>query len=126
MAVVKADGFGHGAAAVARTALRNGATWLGVTSIREALALRRGDRGAGAELAQPGRRGVRGGDPGGVDLAVPGLEHLRAVEASRAGARGSTCTSTWGWHATVRSRRMGRPVPRGAPGRAARPSTSSA
>jgi len=40
MAVVKADGFGHGAAAVARTALRHGASWLGVTSRAEALALR--------------------------------------------------------------------------------------
>ncbi|MBB2940613.1 alanine racemase [Actinoplanes lutulentus] len=40
MAVVKADGFGHGAAAVARTALDHGATWLGVTSPAEATALR--------------------------------------------------------------------------------------
>ncbi|MEV4637764.1 alanine racemase [Actinoplanes sp. NPDC049548] len=40
MAVVKADGFGHGATEVARTALRHGATWLGVTSVAEALALR--------------------------------------------------------------------------------------
>jgi alanine racemase len=40
MAVVKADGFGHGAVQVAGTALRHGATWLGVTSVTEALALR--------------------------------------------------------------------------------------
>src|ERR1700754_265057 len=40
MAVVKADGFGHGGAETARTALENGATWLGVTSITEGLALR--------------------------------------------------------------------------------------
>ena len=40
MAVVKADGFGHGAVPVARTALRHGATWLGVASPAEALALR--------------------------------------------------------------------------------------
>jgi alanine racemase len=32
MAVVKANGFGHGAAPVARTALEHGASWLGVTS----------------------------------------------------------------------------------------------
>src|SRR5437764_882032 len=31
MAVVKANGFGHGAAEVARTALDHGATWLGRT-----------------------------------------------------------------------------------------------
>ncbi|WP_250446679.1 alanine racemase, partial [Actinotalea sp. C106] len=40
MAVVKADGFGHGAVDVARTALASGATWLGVTALSEALTLR--------------------------------------------------------------------------------------
>jgi len=40
LAVVKADGFGHGAAPVARAALAGGASWLGVTSRAEALALR--------------------------------------------------------------------------------------
>lgn len=40
MAVVKANGFGHGAVPVARTALDHGASWLGVTSPAEALALR--------------------------------------------------------------------------------------
>jgi alanine racemase len=40
MAVVKADGFGHGAVEVARAALAGGATWLGVTSMAEALRLR--------------------------------------------------------------------------------------
>jgi alanine racemase len=41
MAVVKADGYGHGAVPVARTALRVGATWLGVATVDEGLALRR-------------------------------------------------------------------------------------
>jgi alanine racemase len=40
MAVVKANGYGHGAAEVARTALANGAEWLGVARLPEALALR--------------------------------------------------------------------------------------
>jgi alanine racemase len=40
MAVVKADGYGHGAARVARTALDAGAAELGVATIEEALALR--------------------------------------------------------------------------------------
>jgi alanine racemase len=40
MAVVKSDGFGHGALDVARTALTAGATWLGVATIEEAVALR--------------------------------------------------------------------------------------
>ena len=60
MAVVKADGFGHGSLAVARTALANGATWLGVTSIEEAMPLRAaGLRGADPELAEPGRCRLR-------------------------------------------------------------------
>jgi alanine racemase len=40
MAVVKADGFGHGMVPVARTALANGAGWLGVATPAEALGLR--------------------------------------------------------------------------------------
>jgi alanine racemase len=40
MAVVKADGYGHGAIAVARAAIDAGATWLGVTEVTEAVALR--------------------------------------------------------------------------------------
>ncbi|MDH6244700.1 alanine racemase [Mycobacterium sp. OTB74] len=41
IAVVKADGYGHGAAEVARAAVAAGAAELGVTSVTEALALRR-------------------------------------------------------------------------------------
>jgi alanine racemase len=41
MAVVKADGYGHGATQVARVALRAGAAELGVATIEEALGLRR-------------------------------------------------------------------------------------
>jgi alanine racemase len=41
MAVVKADGYGHGATPVARAALAAGAAELGVATIDEALALRR-------------------------------------------------------------------------------------
>ena len=45
MAVVKANGYGHGAAEVAREALQQGAAWLGVARINEAIDL----RGAGLE-----------------------------------------------------------------------------
>jgi alanine racemase len=41
MAVVKADGYGHGAVQVARRALESGADWLGVARIAEAVQLRR-------------------------------------------------------------------------------------
>jgi alanine racemase len=40
MAVVKADGYGHGAVPSARAALDGGATWLGTVLVEEALALR--------------------------------------------------------------------------------------
>ncbi len=40
MAVVKADGYGHGLVPAARAALAGGATWLGVATVAEALALR--------------------------------------------------------------------------------------
>ncbi|HLF24805.1 MAG TPA: alanine racemase [Anaerolineae bacterium] len=40
MAVVKAEAYGHGALEVARTALKSGATCLGVAALNEAIALR--------------------------------------------------------------------------------------
>lgn len=40
MAIVKAQGYGHGALPVARAALEGGADWLGVVDIEEALELR--------------------------------------------------------------------------------------
>jgi alanine racemase len=40
MAVVKADGYGHGAVAAARAAVRGSADWLGVVHVAEALELR--------------------------------------------------------------------------------------
>jgi len=42
MAVVKADGYGHGAVPVATAALGSGATWLGVALVEEGIALREG------------------------------------------------------------------------------------
>jgi len=46
--VVKADGYGHGAAAAAGAAIRGGATWLAVATAGEAVALR--DEGVDARL----------------------------------------------------------------------------
>ena len=40
MAVVKADGYGHGAVTVARASLRGGASSLGVATLQEGLELR--------------------------------------------------------------------------------------
>jgi alanine racemase len=41
MAVVKADGYGHGLVQVARAAVAGGASWLGVATLDEAMTLRR-------------------------------------------------------------------------------------
>jgi len=88
MAVVKADGFGHGAEDVARTALAHGATRLGVTSVEEALALR--DSGITAPVLSwlnPVDADFGTAVRAGVELAVPGREHLEAVARLASGAR---------------------------------------
>ncbi len=85
MAVVKADGFGHGALEVSAAALASGATWLGVTTSVEALHLRRGgvtapilswmhsqEEDFGAALLAD------------VDLSVSSSDHLRAIAAGAA------------------------------------------
>lgn len=41
MAVIKSDGYGHGAVPVAETFLKSGGLWLGVVRVEEALVLRR-------------------------------------------------------------------------------------
>ncbi|MBO0869417.1 MAG: alanine racemase [Micromonosporaceae bacterium] len=85
MAVVKADGYGHGAALVARTALRHGAGWIGVTSIAEALRLR--EAGITAPVLSwlnPIDADFAAALAGRIDLAVPSLEHLGAIEAAAA------------------------------------------
>ncbi|WP_372728713.1 alanine racemase [Nocardioides sp.] len=91
MAVVKADGFGHGAVAVARTALSHGASWLGVTSLDEAAELRAA--GLAAPLLSwlnPVDADFGAAAAAGIDLAVPGLEHLAAVAGARTRAAAPT------------------------------------
>ncbi|MEU8971031.1 alanine racemase [Streptomyces monashensis] len=83
MAVVKSDGYGHGALPCARAALAAGATWLGTATAEEALAL----RAAGL----PGRILCWLWVPGGpwrqaveadIDVSLSGMWALR--EAARA------------------------------------------
>ncbi|MGQ0625138.1 MAG: alanine racemase [Sporichthyaceae bacterium] len=88
MAVVKADGFGHGAVGVARTALANGASWLGVTTIEEGLELRgRGLTAPTLSWLNPLDADYGAAIAAGIDLAVPSLEHLEAIIRSGLGAR---------------------------------------
>ncbi|MFI1834910.1 alanine racemase [Streptomyces olivaceoviridis] len=89
MAVVKSDGYGHGAVPCARAALAAGASWLGTATAEEALAL----RAAGL----PGRILCWLWVPGGpwrqaieadIDVSLSGMWALReVVEAARAAGR---------------------------------------
>ncbi|MCF4139929.1 alanine racemase [Streptomyces sp. Tue 6430] len=92
MAVVKADGYGHGAVPCARAAVEAGATWIGTATPEEALALR-----AGAGLPADVRIMCWLWTPGGpwreaveadLDVSVSGLWALReAVEGARLAGR---------------------------------------
>ncbi|PRX97939.1 alanine racemase [Allonocardiopsis opalescens] len=80
MAVVKADGYGHGAVTVARTAVAAGAEWLGTTDPAEAARLR------AAGLTVPiltwlNPSGVDAGAAaaGGIDIAVGSPDELAAL-----------------------------------------------
>jgi alanine racemase len=87
MAVVKADGYGHGAVPVARAALAAGASWLGVCTLEEALDL----RAAGIDAPLLSWLHLPGEDfapavAAGVDLSVSSREHLAAIVAGAAWA----------------------------------------
>jgi alanine racemase len=80
MAVVKADGFGHGGAAVAETALANGAGSVGVATIAEALQLR--DAGVRAPMLSwlnDVDADFATAVSADVQLAVPSQRHLEAI-----------------------------------------------
>jgi alanine racemase len=83
MAVVKADGYGHGALPVARAALVAGAVEVGVATIDEALVLRRGGIGApiAAWLHTPGAD-IEGAVRGDVEVVVSTPRQLAAVVAA--------------------------------------------
>ena len=85
MAVVKADGYGHGAVPVARAAVAAGAEWLGVTDVAEAVALRE----AGLTVPILAWLNPSGVDAGAaaehrVDIAVGSVCELRQLIADAA------------------------------------------
>ena len=88
MAVVKEDGYGHGALEVSRTALANGADMLGTLTLEEAALLRRaGVRAPIAALAP-----APAADAGdfirlGVIPAVDSLDFIRALDSKTAAGR---------------------------------------
>ena len=83
MAVVKADGYGHGMVPVARAARAGGAAWLGVAFLEEALALRAsGDTGRVLSwLAVPGEDFAPAVDAG-IDLTASSVAQVQEVAAA--------------------------------------------
>ena len=88
IAVVKADGYGHGAVRAARAALEGGARRIGVSDIDEALALRRAgiDAPLVAWLHAPGARFAEAASRG-IELGVSSLDQLQAAAAAATGDR---------------------------------------
>jgi alanine racemase len=83
MAVVKADGYGHGAVQVGRAALQAGASWLGVCTMAEALQLRAG--GITARVLSWLDLPDDDYTPGvahDIDLGVASVRQLGAVQAA--------------------------------------------
>jgi alanine racemase len=87
MAVVKADGYGHGLVPTARAAVEGGASWLGVAFLEEALALRaaRLEVPILAWLTAPGED-LASAVAAGVDLGVSSTRQLAATAAAAAAA----------------------------------------
>ena len=86
LAVVKAEGYGHGAVEVARSAVAHGAVALGVATLDEGVAL----AGHGYAVPVVAWLWPPGQDPGpalraGVQVGVSSLGHLDAVLAATAG-----------------------------------------
>jgi alanine racemase len=83
MAVVKADGYGHGLVPCARAAVAGGAAWLGVAFLEEALAVRAAgiDVPLLAWLYAPGED-LRPAVSAGVDLGVYDPAELTAAAAA--------------------------------------------
>jgi alanine racemase len=86
MAVVKADGYGHGMVPAARAAVAGGASWLGVATLDEAMTLRRAGLATPALcwLYTPGER-FDDAIAAGVDLSATSVGQV--AEITQAAAR---------------------------------------
>jgi D-serine deaminase-like pyridoxal phosphate-dependent protein len=92
-AVVKADGYGHGAAAVAGAALEAGATGLAVATLAEAVALREVHRAARILILSP----LAPGEEAGVGWRGSTSRCMsRSTRAWGGGASPRPRRSTWG------------------------------
>lgn len=83
LAVVKADGYGHGLVPCAKAALEGGAQWLGVALLEEALALRTaGIKARTVAWLTPLGSDFDSAIREDIDLSIPTREHLKAIVAS--------------------------------------------
>jgi alanine racemase len=83
LAVVKADGYGHGLLPVAKSALSAGASWLGVALLEEARALRQG--GISAPIIAwltPITDDFKSAIDEDIDIAIASLAHLEAITSA--------------------------------------------
>ncbi|MGD0255257.1 MAG: alanine racemase [Acidimicrobiales bacterium] len=89
-AVVKADGYGHGAVAVGRAALEGGATWLAVATVEEGIALREAGIGAAVlVLSELSPEAMRQAVASGL---TPTVYSLTGVEVAEQAAVAARCT----------------------------------
>ena len=83
LAVVKADGYGHGLLPVAKSALSAGASWLGVALLEEARALRQG--GISTPIIAwltPITDDFKSAINEDIDIAIASLAHLEAITSA--------------------------------------------
>ena len=95
MAVVKADGYGHGLVPSARAALAGGATWLGTAVLPEALMLRGPGSAAGSSPGSPARERWADAIAADIDVTASSVADGRR-DRGRGGRRrppGARCTS---------------------------------
>jgi alanine racemase len=82
MAVVKSDGYGHGAKEVALTAVHAGAEWLGVATVDEGIELRTVDTQTPILLLGPvPYQAIKSAIESGLDLTVTSKSDLEEVAA---------------------------------------------
>jgi alanine racemase len=98
-AVVKADGYGHGAVVAARAALAGGATWLAVALVEEADALRRAGIAAPVLLLSEPRPGEMA-DALALDVR-PTVFSAVGIDAARAAVVASGRTTAWSVHLKI-------------------------
>jgi alanine racemase len=110
-AVVKADGYGHGAVTAARAAVAGGASWLAVATVDEGLALREAGLSAPVLLlSEPAPEAMA--DARASDL-VPTLYTARGVDAARQAVRAAPARGRWAVQVKVDTgmHRVGCPPP---------------